>query len=824
MGGPSSIRSLSVSDRSIEGARRGFRALFQARSDDGRLQAFGHYIPGDQAGILCCTHTHAERQLRSLISSLSPYEARTLRTRTGGRERGAAWNATWLAGVQRLAAQVNWHGEGTEQRWADWRAWLGRASWIGAANRISAVAQRRLQPLHLAPSFGLARLATVTHSLLVTSLLLSFSDQHDPSATLSSAFRLSRSVGGSRNSSSEPASVFQSRESIYLARRGLSEKICIYPLAASRKPAMTNSATAGDVERLTAQMSLSDSQLPSSNGVAPLPPQAATGGPPSRASPSLRPNQATGGPSAARPANTAVGAAERARQMAGARLPPSLQAKLAANANRSAHSPSPNHAVLGHDQRIDSSASASLFVSAAARPGASPGTGMGGLAARRGIPGTLGAPSPGSPSATPGAGMGARRNRPGLKLSDMGVGAGDGLDTGSAPRSGMGAGTGRRAPPPGRLPDTTDASKGSDGTAQQNGAMSTPFSNFSKIVDPSGRLNFSGKAVLHASGVEFGNGTSFKINMAELELLDELGKGNYGTVRKVRHTQTHVEMAMKEIRLELDESKLNAIIMELDILHRATAPQIVEFYGAFFIESCVYYCMEYMNAGSLDKLYGERGSVPEDVLARITGSMVRGLSFLKDQLQIMHRDVKPTNVLINQKGQVKLCDFGVSGQLEKSLAKTNIGCQSYMAPERIKGESQNMLGTYTVASDVWSLGLSMVETTQGTYPYPPETYSNVFAQLQAIVHGDPPELPAELYSETARDFVAKCLEKVPSRRPTYAQLLQHDFLVQDAAKGEEGVDMVGWVARAIAARAHKKEQAQANGVASPPGSSAALPQ
>ncbi len=511
--------------------------------------------------------------------------------------------------------------------------------------------------------------------------------------------------------------------------------------------------------------------------------------------------------------------------MAGARLPPSLQAKLAANANRSALSPSPNHAVLGHDQRIDSSASASLFVSAAARPGASPGTGMGGLAARRGIPGTLGAPSlAGSPSATPGAGMGARRNRPGLKLSDMGVGAGDGLDAGSAPRSGLGAGTGRRAPPPGRLSDSTGASKGNDGTAQQDGAMSTPFSNFSKIVDPSGRLNFSGKAVLHASGVEFGNGTSFKINMAELELLDELGKGNYGTVRKVRHTQTHVEMAMKEIRLELDESKLNAIIMELDILHRATAPQIVEFYGAFFIESCVYYCMEYMNAGSLDKLYGERGSVPEDVLARITGSMVRGLSFLKDQLQIMHRDVKPTNVLINQKGQVKLCDFGVSGQLEKSLAKTNIGCQSYMAPERIKGESQNMLGTYTVASDVWSLGLSMVETTQGTYPYPPETYSNVFAQLQAIVHGDPPELPAELYSDTARDFVAKCLEKVPSRRPTYAQLLQHDFLVQDAAKGEEGVDMVGWVARAIAARAHKKEQAQANGVASPPGPSAALPQ
>lgn len=75
--------------------------------------------------------------------------------------------------------------------------------------------------------------------------------------------------------------------------------------------------------------------------------------------------------------------------------------------------------------------------------------------------------------------------------------------------------------------------------------------------------------------------------------------------------------------------------MELDILHRAIAPEIVEFYGAFFIESCVYYCMEYMDAGSLDKLLGT--GVPEGVLGRIASSMVRGLKFLKDELQIIHR-------------------------------------------------------------------------------------------------------------------------------------------------------------------------------------------
>jgi len=99
----------------------------------------------------------------------------------------------------------------------------------------------------------------------------------------------------------------------------------------------------------------------------------------------------------------------------------------------------------------------------------------------------------------------------------------------------------------------------------------------------------------------------------------------------------------QEIRLELDDTKLNAIIMELDILHRAVHPSIVEFYGAFFIESCVYYCMEYMDAGSLDKLYGV--GVPEPVLGRIVSFMVKGLKFLKDELQIIHRGMCDASLL-----------------------------------------------------------------------------------------------------------------------------------------------------------------------------------
>lgn len=114
------------------------------------------------------------------------------------------------------------------------------------------------------------------------------------------------------------------------------------------------------------------------------------------------------------------------------------------------------------------------------------------------------------------------------------------------------------------------------------------------------------------------------------------------------------------------------------------------------------------------------------------------------------------------------------------------------------------MGAYSVASDVWSLGLSMIEFAIGHYPYPPETYSNVFAQLQAIVHGDPPALP-DGYSDAADDFVAQCLRKEARRRPTYAELQGHPFLQADA---EREVDMAQWVSGAFDQRAAKKKEEQ----------------
>lgn len=315
-------------------------------------------------------------------------------------------------------------------------------------------------------------------------------------------------------------------------------------------------------------------------------------------------------------------------------------------------------------------------------------------------------------------------------------------------------------------------SKGADdkpsGPSATQGSLLDKYSDF--IDKATGNLTFKGKATLTNQGVEFASGKTFSISLDEVDTMDELGKGNYGTVYKVRHSRPRVRrpgqglagnkplpsqqgssvaqvddasktaggtsgvvMAMKEIRLELDDAKFAAIIMELDILHRCVSPFIVDFYGAFFQEGAVYICMEFMDGGSIDKIYGD--GIPENVLRKITLSTTMGLKSLKDEHNIIHRDVKPTNILCNTRGQVKICDFGVSGNLVASIAKTNIGCQSYMAPERISSGGMAQAGatsgggTYSVQSDIWSLGLSIIECALGRYPYPPETYDNIFSQL-----------------------------------------------------------------------------------------------
>jgi len=244
-------------------------------------------------------------------------------------------------------------------------------------------------------------------------------------------------------------------------------------------------------------------------------------------------------------------------------------------------------------------------------------------------------------------------------------------------------------------------------------------------------------------------------------------------------------MARKNIHVETQPQVKKQILRELKILHDCNSSYIVSFYGAFLSEGDVCVCMEYMDVGSLDAIYRKHGPVPLPVLGKITHAVLEGLVYLYDALRIIHRDVKPSNILINSVGQIKICDFGVSGVLINSIANTFVGTSHYMSPERIQG------GAYSVKSDVWSLGITLQELALGRFPFPPEGKAlAVFELLQFIVNEPLAELPeGPQFPDAFREFARRCLMKDPKVRPTPAELMDDPFVQWAVA---EKLDLEKW--------------------------------
>ena len=228
--------------------------------------------------------------------------------------------------------------------------------------------------------------------------------------------------------------------------------------------------------------------------------------------------------------------------------------------------------------------------------------------------------------------------------------------------------------------------------------------------------------------------THVSITFLLIVLLFCKGKGAYGVVDKMMDKATGTTLAVKRITATMDTIEQRRMLMDLEVLRQLPnhCPYTVHFYGAMFREGDLWICMEVLDA-SLDKFYpvvfSSGGNIPEPVLGKIAFSLVYTLHYLHANLKVMHRDVKPSNILVNRKGEVKMCDFGISGYLVDSVAKTiDAGCKPYMAPERIDppiaGEG------YNVRSDVWSFGITMVEIAEGKFPY--KIWSSPFEQLKQV--------------------------------------------------------------------------------------------
>ncbi|KAG0144263.1 hypothetical protein CROQUDRAFT_660224 [Cronartium quercuum f. sp. fusiforme G11] len=345
------------------------------------------------------------------------------------------------------------------------------------------------------------------------------------------------------------------------------------------------------------------------------------------------------------------------------------------------------------------------------------------------------------------------------------------------------------------------------------------------------RMDYHNKLSEQLATLEIGLEFKLDLHAEDIQLLGDLGAGNGGTVCKAIHVPTKLIMARKLVHIDAKPSVRRQILRELQIMHDCRSPFIVSFYGAYLQDPHICMCMEHMDKGSLDNIYKKTGPIPEPVLGKITVAVVSGLTYLYDSHRIIHRDVKPSNVLFNSQGQIKICDFGVSGELINSIADTFVGTSTYMSPERIQGAQ------YTVKSDVWSLGITLIELALGRFPFsedegdrsdrssgeeltlsparPNSTHAletalerrkekkkprgvslagggaqmSILELLQHVVNEPAPKLPADHFSKHTCDFLDACLLKDHDSRPTPKQLTTFDWFLKAQA---DDVNLVQW--------------------------------
>lgn len=260
-----------------------------------------------------------------------------------------------------------------------------------------------------------------------------------------------------------------------------------------------------------------------------------------------------------------------------------------------------------------------------------------------------------------------------------------------------------------------------------------------------------------------------------LEEIGPLGEGAGGAVHKVREIRTGKIMARKTITTRA--APMKQLLRELQIMSSTQHVNIISFYGAYMSPSSseVKILMEFGEGGSLEavaKRIRDRGAiVGEKIAGRIAEGVLQGLAYLHS-MKTIHRDIKPSNIILSKEGIVKLCDFGVSGELVASNANTFTGTSFYMAPERICGKE------YTIRSDVWSTGISLLELVQNRFPFPTDVPP--IELMMHIMSSQPPTLedePGVQWSEEMKDFIKQSLIVDSVTRPTPTDLLSHPWIV-----------------------------------------------
>ncbi|XP_023805777.1 TRAF2 and NCK-interacting protein kinase isoform X16 [Oryzias latipes] len=264
------------------------------------------------------------------------------------------------------------------------------------------------------------------------------------------------------------------------------------------------------------------------------------------------------------------------------------------------------------------------------------------------------------------------------------------------------------------------------------------------------------------------------------ELVELVGNGTYGQVYKGRHVKTGQLAAIKVMDVTGDEEE--EIKAEINMLKKYSHHRnIATYYGAFIkknppgMDDQLWLVMEFCGAGSVtDLIKNTKGnSLKEEWIAYICREILRGLTHLH-QHKVIHRDIKGQNVLLTENAEVKLVDFGVSAQLDRTVGRRNtfIGTPYWMAPEVIACD-ENPDATYDFKSDLWSLGITAIEMAEGA---PPLCDMHPMRALFLIPRNPAPRLKSKKWSKKFQSFIESCLLKSHSQRPSTEQLLKHPFI------------------------------------------------